>query len=87
MPDEVLYDIGSSTEVFYLVMTGKLVIEAEVRIVEVNKYPTSLNKWEVINTERVFEYRAHQINENEMFGLEEVISQLTDTDPSNDDLC
>ena len=58
-PGEILYDLGSATEVFYLVMTGKLVIEAEVSIVEVNQYPVSLDRWEVITTERVFEYKAH----------------------------
>jgi hypothetical protein len=32
----VLYDKGSSTKVFYLVMAGKLEVEAEVAITEVN---------------------------------------------------
>lgn len=36
VPGELVYDIGSATEVFYLVISGKLSVEAEVEIEEVN---------------------------------------------------
>ena len=33
-----------------------------------NKYPIGLDKWEIIETERNYEYDLHHIHEGEIFG-------------------
>ena len=50
LPYEVVFDIGSPSEVFYIVKSGELLVEAIVTIEESNSFPISVERWESCST-------------------------------------
>ncbi len=47
---DLLYDIGQSAEVIYIVFNGLLKAEAEVTVNSSIKYPIENHSWEVVTT-------------------------------------
>lgn len=37
--DEILFDIGKEAEVFYIIRSGRVVVETVIEIEDYNKYP------------------------------------------------
>lgn len=74
--NEVLFDIGSPAEVFYIVKSGQLVVEAIIEIEEYNKYPTGLQQWEVKTTKREILFQVHILNQDDIFGLQETFEMM-----------
>lgn len=79
MPNDVVYDLQEETEMFYIVKSGALEVEAEVEITEDNKYPLSMDRWEIKTIKRKVQFKAHTILKDEFFGLQEIVEQLHKT--------
>lgn len=84
LPNEVIFDIDDATNCFYMVKQGELLIEAIVTIEEENQFPTKLDKWESQITRREVQFEVHKLNVGEIFGLQDIIEQLSSKDDTAD---
>lgn len=72
---EVIYDIGSPTDNFYLVLQGKLYMEAKIKLTNRTRYPIGTQKWEIKTVTRTLSYRVNELNVGSMFGHEEILQE------------
>ena len=70
---DVIYDIDSSPDLFYILISGNMVMETEIRIDEKNRFPVGVDSWEVHTTKRKIKYEVKELELNEVFGHEELI--------------
>lgn len=70
---EVVYDIGSNPDLFYILLSGNLTMETEIIIDEQNRFPVGVDSWELHTTKRKIKYEVKELELNEIFGHEELI--------------
>lgn len=73
---DVIYDIGSNPDVFYILYQGCLNLETEITLEESNRFPRGKNRWEVITQQKRVVYGLRQINPGEAFGHQELIAEI-----------
>ena len=64
----MIYDLGINPETVYILISGRVAMETEVEIEEVNRFPIGRSRWEVQITKRKVFYEIREIAENEVFG-------------------
>ena len=70
---ERVYDIDASPDLFYILISGNMVMETEIFIDEKNRFPVGVDSWEVHTTRRKIKYEVKELELNEIFGHEELI--------------
>ena len=73
---ETIYDIGNSLDNLYILQSGILSMKTRLTLTEHNRYPIEQNKWEVISTERNYEYELQHIQVGDIFGHQELIEHF-----------
>jgi CRP-like cAMP-binding protein len=71
--DDIVFNIGADAEVFYILKTGRMIIETIVEIEEYHKYPIGNQSWEILKTCRRLQYRLREIKSGTLFGYEEML--------------
>lgn len=59
---DTIYDLDDLPHCLYIVQKGTLAIKTRITLTEENRYPTSQNTWEIIKTERNFEFKLCHLN-------------------------
>ena len=72
-PDDIIFNIGQESEVFYILKSGRLIIETIIEIEEYNKFPVGNKSWEIMKTVKRLQYRLKEIKAGTMFGYEEML--------------
>lgn len=82
-PGDIIYEIGSEPEVFYILRSGKLILETIIDIEDFHKYPVVRSyfvkfvqgnkEWEILKTTKRLLYRMRELREGEIFGHEELL--------------
>eukprot|EP00350_Pseudokeronopsis_sp_OXSARD2_P001211 CAMPEP_0170560942 /NCGR_PEP_ID=MMETSP0211-20121228/51864_1 /TAXON_ID=311385 /ORGANISM="Pseudokeronopsis sp., Strain OXSARD2" /LENGTH=106 /DNA_ID=CAMNT_0010875817 /DNA_START=100 /DNA_END=420 /DNA_ORIENTATION=+ len=72
---DLIYDIGTKSEVFYILKVGRLAVEQIIEIEDQNVYPIGKHKWETMKTKRTILYKVREIEPGEIFGYEEIIKE------------
>ena len=73
---ETIYNIGQSPECLFILLSGRLVMETEIVVDEVNRFPTSVDQFAVHTTKRKIKYEVKEIELNEIFGHEELVAHV-----------
>ncbi len=73
---EVVYDIGSSPDLFYILLSGNLVMETEIMVDDQNRFPIGVDSWELHTTKRKIKYEVKELELNEVFGHEEMLEVI-----------
>ena len=72
-PQDLIFEIGTDPEVFYILRSGKLILETIIDIEDYHKYPVANKEWEILKTKRRLQYRMRELKAGEIFGHEELL--------------
>ncbi|CDW88204.1 UNKNOWN [Stylonychia lemnae] len=86
-PNEIIYEIGSDPEVFYIIRSGKVILETIIEIEDFHKYPIVINililmnqqankEWEILKTKKRLLYRMKELKNGEIFGHDELLLDI-----------
>ena len=68
-----IYDIGQDALTFYVVRSGKLIMETLIEMDSYFRYPIDLQRWEIRKTTRQIRYKLQDLPKGSVFGHEEII--------------
>lgn len=72
-PDDIIFNIGSESEVFYVLKSGRMIIETIIEVEDYHKYPVGNKSWEIMKTVRRLQYRIREAKAGTLFGYEEML--------------
>ena len=71
--EDIVFNIGTDAEVFYILKSGRMMIETIIEIEDYHKYPIGNQSWEILKTCRRLQYRLREIKGGTLFGYEELM--------------
>lgn len=74
--NEAVYEIGATPDIFYILLSGSLVMETEIIVDEQNRFPIGVDTWELHTTKRKIKYEVKELEQAEIFGHEELIELI-----------
>lgn len=72
-PDDIIFNIGQESEVFYILKSGRLIIETILEVEDYHKFPIGNQSWEILKTVKRIQYRLKEIKAGTIFGYEEML--------------
>lgn len=65
---EKIYEAGDRPDYIYILTSGWLSMKTILSWTDENKYPTGINRWEILSNVKEVEYEIHRIKPGEIFG-------------------
>ena len=72
---EVLFDIGSESNTFYIIKSGEVLIQTYVKIHEKNRWPTGSSNWKVREINKKYLFSISNLKAGMFFGEHGIIHQ------------
>jgi CRP-like cAMP-binding protein len=71
--NEVIYDVGSPAEAFYILKSGKCLVETIIEIESFYRFPIDKRRWEMRKVTHKIQYKIHEVSKGGFFGHEEIL--------------
>ena len=72
--NDLVYNIGHPSQIFYIVSEGRLVLETIVEQETNMKFPIENNGWEVKRKTKTMQYHIIDLKKGDYFGHEEILT-------------